>query len=311
MSNTTKYLGEHFISALRILSYDPPDVNAAFLYRFYKHHANELIKCGALKKAPYSQEIYVFVDYKMAYRDVKFVNGVPSYYIGNGHWKEVDELEIKMYTSVIDWALRNIVSGLGASAEHRYNCILDKFIWSFGNIYLKQHKIPIIIARCITSEAVYQELIEYLNKYYTKTPALVLFIEQHRIPKFFAFPPNHIFLDINDVLVNELGKIYFNIDFILEKMAKDIQKEGFSNGYRSGYIKDVSYTFTKKEAEVIEYIYNARGKPVHQDEIMAEVSPNSKHSSISSIFRSRQGMHPAWDVVIQHDGKGNYWLNLK
>lgn len=75
MPNTKKYLGEHFISALRILSYDPPDVKATFLFSSYKDHADELIKCGALKKAAYLQEVCVFVDDKMSYKEVSFVNG--------------------------------------------------------------------------------------------------------------------------------------------------------------------------------------------------------------------------------------------
>jgi|GEM_PF-1897309 len=310
MPNTTKYLGEHFISALRILSYNDSKVTADFLYESFKDHADELIKCGALKQAPYLKDVYVFTGHKMAYKEVNAVNGELYYDLGGGHRRKIDERKIGMYISVVDWSLKNILYGLGAGEDHRYNCILDNFIWSLGDIYFNQHKITIMIVRCITSDKIYQDLAQYLNKYHTKTPVLILAIERYPIPKSFALPSNHVYFDIRDVLINNHRNVSFNQDFILEKMGKKIQHEGFSDGFRSGYIKGISYTFTKKEAEVVEYLYNAGRKPVHQDEIMAVISPNSRHSTISSIFHSRNGKNPALGVIIKYDNKGYYWLDL-
>ena len=309
MSNTTKYLDEHFISALRILSYNDSKVTADFLYDSFKDHADELIKCGALRKAPYLKDVYVFIGHKMAYKEVRSINGDLYYDLGKGHRRKVDERKIGMYTSVVDWSLKKILYGLGANEDHRYNCILDNFIWSLGDIYFNQHKITIIIVRSITSDEIYQDLAQYLNKYHAKTPVLVLAIERYQIPKSFALPSNHVYFDIRDVLVNNLGNVFINKDFILEKMGKDIRQEGFSDGYRSCYFNGIKYTFTKKQAAVLELLVHNFGKPVHQDEIMAAISPNASHNRIALIFSSKGKFHPAWDIIIQHDNRGYYWVS--
>lgn len=228
-------------------------------------------------------------------------------YVGRGNWIEVDELEIVMYSSDIKWSLRNILYGLGASKDQRCNCILDNYIWDFGKIYLNQYKAPLIIVRCITSEEVYQCLVHYLDNYHAKTSALVIFIERYRIPKYFAYPQNHICIDINDILVNDLGRVHFSIDFILEKMGKEKNQGGFSEGYRSRYFNGISYTFTKKQAEVLELLDKVK-KPLHQDEITAIVSPNASYNRISLIFSSKGKLHPAWEIIIKHDSKGYYWI---
>lgn len=75
--------------------------------------------------------------------------------------------------------------------------------------------------------------------------------------------------------------------------------------YRNAYIKGVHYDFTKIQAEIIETLDDAR-KPMHKHEVMAETS--SSQDDPKGIFRVKGVYHPAWNVIIKNDNKGNYWL---
>jgi hypothetical protein len=312
MSNTTKYIEEHLINALRILSYDPPTIRATALFSIHKEHADKLIECGAIEKTAYLEDVYVFNGHsRSSSREVITINKTP-YYFCSGYLHEVDEISLRVYISVFDWSFRKILYGLGASEDHKYKSILDEFIWDFGNIYIKQHKIPVILVRCITTTEVLMALAQYLNKYHTKTPALVLIIELN-LPIYFSIAGltlgKGVTIDILDIIVNDQGNVYFNIDFILDKMGKNMQQEGFSDGYRSAYFKGQSFTFTKKESEAIEFIHK-NGNLMHQNEIMAHISPYSSQTKLSSIFRSKGKMNPAWGKFIISIGNGYYKLDL-
>jgi hypothetical protein len=306
MSTEERYLEEHFIAALEIAGNISPDITASFLWHSYREHAVKLVKCKALKKAPYLQEILVFENKRAVYKDVTTIDGVSCYYTKNGERRFVKQSQLRMYTVCFDWLLKNILYGLDISIGHRYNCIVEDSIWNFGSVNLRKYKIPLILVRCITSSEVYKPLVQYLNKHHVKIPALVLAIDND-IPEFFALPSNNVWFGMHDLILNDMGKVYFNIDLILEKMGKDVQQEGFSDGYRSAYIKGESYIFSKKQAEVLELLHKA-SKPMHQDEVIATVSPNANYNRISLIFSSKGKLHSAWDKIIKHDNKGYYWI---
>lgn len=308
MGHNEKYLDEHFIAAIEIAGNIFPDITASFLWHAYRAHAASLVKCKALKKIPYLQEILVFENKRAVYKEVISIDGMSCYFTKNGERRYVKQSQLRIYTISFDWLLKNILYGLHISIEQRYNCILENSIWNFGNVYLRKHKIPLILVRCITESEVYRPLVQYLNKHHVNIPALVLVIEND-IPEFFALPSNNIHFKISDLLINDMGKVYFNIDLILEKMGKDVKQEGFSDGYRSGYFKGQSFTFTNKESQAVEFMHK-NGKPMHQDEIMAHISPYSNQNKLSSIFRSKGKMNPAWGTVIIGIGNGYYKLDL-
>lgn len=45
---------------------------------------------------------------------------------------------------------------------------------------------------------------------------------------------------------------------------------------------------------------------MHKTEIMAQTSSNK--DNLNQAFRSKGKYHPAWNVIIKNDRKGNYWL---
>jgi hypothetical protein len=311
MAGDKKYLKESFASALQIASSYFPSVAATFLLDRYRKHADELIKCGALKESEYLQDLFVYTGGKITSREIKLIDNVNYYLTKTGERIEVCKSELLVYAINFDWIIKGILYGFGADAQHKYTCILDQFIWSLGNVYLKQYKIPIIIARCVTVDEIYRVLAQYLNKHHAKTPALVLVIGRS-LKEYYTLPGNNVCLVMQDVLINDMGNLYYNIDFMLEKMNKDIEQEGFSEGFRSAYFNGVAHTFTKKQAEGVEFLYNTGGRKLHQDEIMAAISPDSRNNRFSSLFRIKdRKYHPAFGTLIQTDGQGYFWLDVK
>ena len=80
----------------------------------------------------------------------------------------------------------------------------------------------------------------------------------------------------------------------------------FSPGFRSAVIGDQRYEFTKKQAEVVEILFDAVRaglRKVHQDEIKGLVNTNQR---VGQLFRD----HPAYGTLIQGDDQAFYWLNL-
>jgi hypothetical protein len=153
---------------------------------------------------------------------------------------------------------------------------------------------------------VYFALERYLYAQNSTKPILVISLAH--LPPYFRLPAPHVVLTVYALMIHDQSHdLAFDIELILERMGKLNKRAIFSDGYRSALINGVAYTFTKKQAEVVEELYKA-GKPMHQDEIMAIVSPDASYNRIVSIFRANGKMHPAWDVVIKHDHKGYYWI---
>ncbi len=81
----------------------------------------------------------------------------------------------------------------------------------------------------------------------------------------------------------------------------------FSEGFRSAVVGDRSYFFTKKQAAVIEALYDAYAsglRGLHQDEAVAKADSNQR---IVQIFRDNK---EAYDELIGSDDQGYYWLKL-
>ncbi len=154
---------------------------------------------------------------------------------------------------------------------------------------------------------IYESLAKYLESQHSTIPALVIALDK-KLPVHLKLSSPNILMTRQDIVVHdESDALSFNISLIIEKMGKNIQQHGFSDGYRRAYFDGVIYVFTKKQAEVLELLDKA-GKPIHQDEILAIISPNSSYNSITSIFRSKGKMHSAWSIIIKHDHRGYYWI---
>ena len=80
----------------------------------------------------------------------------------------------------------------------------------------------------------------------------------------------------------------------------------FSPGFRSAVLGDQEYSFTDKQALVVEALHEAwkNGAPrLHQTEIQGAAGTNQR---VGQLF----ARHPAYGSLIKYDGVGYYWLDL-
>lgn len=81
----------------------------------------------------------------------------------------------------------------------------------------------------------------------------------------------------------------------------------FSDGFRSAVVGDTSFTFTRKQAAIIEALYEGYRsglERIHRDEAAAAAESNQR---IVQIFRDNKD---AYDQLIGSDDQGYYWLKL-
>ncbi len=297
-----------FVATIEIVDQSIPQITHEALYSLYRDYADQLIKCEALVDAPYLLSVDISYNNLPINVSVEFHEGKYRYFSpDDGGWVEADADDLKVYEASLDWILQRIYVGFGIDPKHKWTFILDQFIWNLGIVRLERIKTPIIIARTITDGNIYRSLEQFLNSQNSNIPILVLALE--KLPPYYKLSAPHVVISIYNIIVqDESDMLSFDKPLILEKMGKKVRKEGFSDGYRSANIKSKFYTFSKKQAEAVEFIDQFGGKPVHQDEIMAAISPNSSNNKLFFLFRSKKGMHPAWGVIIITDGQGNYWL---
>jgi hypothetical protein len=89
------------------------------------------------------------------------------------------------------------------------------------------------------------------------------------------------------------------------------EEEGFSEGFRTAVFKGICYTFSKKQAFVMEELYKARGRPLHKHELLSKYSSQNNLIQLfvtKNATTQKKHPHPAWGSLIQHDAKGYYWL---
>ena len=80
----------------------------------------------------------------------------------------------------------------------------------------------------------------------------------------------------------------------------------FSPGFRSGVVGDQEFSFTDKQALVIEALYDAwkNGTPqLHQTEIKGKARTNQP---VGQLFPG----HPAYGTLIKYDNTGYCWLDI-
>lgn len=265
-----------------------------------------MIKCGALVETQHLHNIICLEKGKIVFKLVNFAKGGFYYTDHNGEAILINDLGLEVYKVSLQWLLKNILYALGINVQHKCLPILEQFIWNLGNLKLRDHCIHVLVARNLADNSVYLTLERYLLAQKSGQPILVISLAH--LPPYFMLPAPHIVLTVYDLMIHDQSHaLAFDIELILEKMGKLNRKARFSDGYRSALINGIAYTFTKKQAEVIEELDKA-GKPMHQDEIMAIVTPDASCNRIRAIFRTNGKMHPAWNLLIKHDHRGYYWL---
>jgi hypothetical protein len=266
----------------------------------------ELVENNILTHFKILKSIEVFDGESTFFAEIQRRDGKNMYFSAADGWVAVNDEEINLYKISFDWLLRGIMDALDIADRHTPKNILEDKIWALGQHRIEKQNTNIIVARKIKNEITFDGLVNHLNNYHNvRNVALVIALDQN-IPDHLSLPNQNELIRIDEAIKWDKDNFELNTVLLAGKMGGSTSKPGFSNGYRSLLSNGVPYTFTKKQAEVLEYLDKENGKPINQDEVLAEI--NSSQTKLLQVFRSKGKTHPAWNVVIKGDGNGSYWL---
>nr|BDD46867.1 hypothetical protein 31 [bacterium] len=283
----------------RIVVSTENSIMASHLRDYFHKSCDILLNSGALKQGESRNEVECSSDHDGKFAAVEFENGKHRYFSPTAGWVDVDVSEIATYKVDNDWLIELFKNTLGI-AERIKPIVVAEDIWAIGDAYLGKTKYPVVLVRSLRKEATCQSLKEYLLDKHSKRPALVLTMDKN-IPSYFCFPGQSKLVSVHDA--KDMNEENFTLDtkYLAEKMGGHIERQGFSEGYRTLHLDGQTYTFSPTKASVLEVMDKA-GKPMHQNEIMAK--SESTQNRLIDLFKN----DPAWKVIFKNDRKGNYWL---
>ncbi len=242
------------------------------------------------------------------YIDIVHQNNQPGYFNKNNQFVAISHNALCSYKLDFNWMIKAIVNNLELIKLYPSEMIIDTVLWRIGTIKLGT-TIPIFFARTISHKNNFANIYQALLNRRGISKGIIL-TTSSLPPPGYILPGNHQFVSLRDCLVHDNNN--FDIDKNIIRTAIGIktelvrQQEGFSSGYRAAYFKGVNYNFSKKQAAVIEALDKHGGK-INKYELLAEA--NSEQYDVYRVFRDNRGkLHPAWNVIVKNDGKGNYWL---
>lgn len=235
-------------------------------------------------------------------------DGKNGYFSSADGWVAVPDEDLTLYKVNFDWLMQAIMAALDIADRYKPKAVLEEYIWALGQHRIETRNTHIIVVRGLRNSTVFQELKAHLEKHHqAKTPALVITLDP-LISEHLSLPNQNKLVKLTDAIKWDKDQFEINTALLAGTMRGNRNQEGFSSGFRSLSVNGEQYTFTPKQAEAIEFLYNAGSATRHQDEILAEI--NSSQRKLLQVFRSGGKPHKAWGVIIKFDGKGNYWLEI-
>ncbi len=289
---------DSFLFACEICENDNPSVT----HRIATHFADEmtnLVSNGAFA----TDSLDYCLNKNGDVEELCFRNNKPGYFDQNNNFIPVSFENFTKYNLKLDWIVRNIGNDFGIP-EKDCEEILPNLLWGIG-VANFDIEVPVFFARKLRQEEIFDKIKKVLVKRKSTFQGLIL-TSCSDLPSYFhsKIAGNKI-ISIKNCL--SVTKKDFHIDKgVLKTAALKTSKDGFTIGYRSACFNGEYFRFTKQEADVLEYLHKA-GKPVHKDEIMAEVTESS--TELKTLFRTPDSKNIRQNI-LQYDNKGYYWLNL-
>jgi hypothetical protein len=288
----------HLIS--RICEQSDPVLSHRLIYYFRKKGCDKLLELGFLSQISNSNS------YSNDNGDditIRYNNNKPGYY-QNDVWHEINYNDIKQYRLNINLLISIIATDLNITSPAEE--IIAGYFWRIGTL---ETEVPIFFARRIHCSNIFNKI----NTALLKRKGIkqgIIFTTSKSLTNGFAFSEKHKVISLSDCLVFESRNFHIDINIIkaieVGNSEVGISKTGFSSGYRSAFIDNIEYIFTKKQAAIIE-ILDKEKQPVHKHELM--IAANSEQDNPKYIFRRKGKYHDAWHKIIKFDNQGYYWLS--
>lgn len=291
-----------FDLALTFCELPRPVIAGTVLKEHFAPHGKALIDAGAL--LPAASRTSIFRNEQEIAVSWDAVRNAPAYLDRCGRWRTIPESELRQYRFRPEWILPFLAFQFSIPVAIKPHPLLADIAWELGRTSLGRQKITVLFARRLGHERHYTDLCCLLRQQRGCEDIIVLTssrIENGRISQ----GDRHAFATLHDCQDINSGFFRINKGVIASLLDIPVTAEGFSPGFRSGCFNGVEYTFTKTQAAILECLFNA-GKAVHKDELLAQA--DSAQKKIIDVFRGRQGVHPAYGVIIQGDDEGFYRL---
>jgi hypothetical protein len=222
-------------------------------------------------------------------------------YWGDAGWVAVDPDDLRQYALDLPWFLRWVANGFQIPKRVNPREVLADHVWLIGDGKFGRQTIPIFFVRHLSSSDALKALRREIRSAYKGKTTIVLTPAVN--DDIAELPRELTVISLPDV-VEEAEFFKINTDRVQSLLGNISAADGFSDGYRTARFDGKDYTFTKKQAAILEDLH-AAGKPLHKTEFM---SRHSSQDDPKGVFRSGGKYHPAWDVFIKFDSQGNYWL---
>lgn len=229
-------------------------------------------------------------------RDNKF-----GYFNLNQQWTEVCNNSITIHKINFNWIV-NLISSDLVIDKYPSDILINDIFWRVGTL---SPEIPIFFARRLSHQENFEEIYKILEARKGTKKGIIL-TTSSELPFGCSRLLGHEVISFRDCLVHDSKNFKIDQDILRALVDIGIKKEGFSVGYRTAYIDGKEYSFSKKQAAIVEALHKHGGK-MNKHELLAEA--DSEQYDVYRIFRSNNKKHPALDTIIKNDSKGNYWLD--
>jgi hypothetical protein len=228
-----------------------------------------------------------------------------GYFEVNPEDLRVLELDLSALTALIG-------RGLGIPRLISAEEVVARLLYRVGSPKFGSYRTRVYFARCLDRMGCFAQVYSALEQHRDRAPViLVSTTPWQRIHR--QLPARHALVLLSDVAELRGQRLKFSEDAFLTKLRGEevaIRAGGigyvFSPGCRSAVVGDREYQFTKKQAEVVEVLFEAFQSglhKMHQDEIMGRVDSGQR---IGQLFHG----HPAYGTLITSDSHGYYGLAL-
>lgn len=268
-----------------------------------------LVPADAVRTVPCpacDEHHYVRVEYTEA--------GAFRAYCYNEGYLPIDAAELTVLRVSVPWMIDALREGINVLARPAAAELVPGHLWFLGEQRIKAYRTRFYFGRRLIDLACIEQAGAALAAKPATMPGLLLTSSScaslsGRLPK------RHAALFLPDACrMTNAGLVVDEHALLAALQADDRVVIGtggagyiFSKGFRSAVVGDKNYTFTKKQAAVIEALYEAYASGLHglhQDEAAAKAESNQR---IVQIFRDNK---EAYEELIGSDDQGYYWLKL-
>jgi hypothetical protein len=305
----------NLVLALRSLcEIDPPEVTGQGIEESSDRSAlASLFDLGALVHIGNSESVLCFACDRPHSVSVEYAgDGLYRAYCPDSGYLQVRPEELRRLAVNEDWIARTIGSSLGLNPGGQSAPAIPSTVARIGRARFGPYACELFFGRRLFERIRFAETKRTISGLVGKAPAILLTTTPAElIPG--EPPPRCAIVALEDVLHISVTQVSLDEGpFYAALRGSDhrFRAEGigfvFSPGFRSAVVGVQKYSFTDKQAQVIEALYDAwrSGTPrLHQTEIQGKADTSQR---VGQLF----GDNPAYGVLIKYEGSGYYWLDL-